>query len=81
MAFTTSPDKVADIKALGADEVVISKDEAQMAKHANSFDMILNTVAAPHNLDAYHIAAEARRHHGAGGRAVQRRIPRPPSST
>ena len=53
VAFTTSPDKVADIKALGADEVVISKDEAQMAKHANSFDFILNTVAVPHNLDAY----------------------------
>lgn len=53
VAFTTSPDKIADIKALGADEVVISKDPEQMAKHANSFDMILNTVAAPHNLDAF----------------------------
>jgi uncharacterized zinc-type alcohol dehydrogenase-like protein len=53
VAFTTSPDKVADIKALGADEVVISKDEAQMKKHLSSFDMILDTVAAPHNLDAY----------------------------
>ena len=53
VAFTTSPDKVDAIKALGADEVVISKDEAQMAKHANSFDMILNTVAVAHNLDAF----------------------------
>jgi uncharacterized zinc-type alcohol dehydrogenase-like protein len=53
VAFTTSPDKIADIKALGADEVVVSKDADQMAKHANSFDMILNTVAAPHNLDAF----------------------------
>jgi uncharacterized zinc-type alcohol dehydrogenase-like protein len=53
VAFTTSPDKVADAKALGADEAVVSKDEAQMAKHANSFDLIINTVAAPHNLDAY----------------------------
>jgi uncharacterized zinc-type alcohol dehydrogenase-like protein len=53
VAFTTSPDKVADAKALGADEVVVSKDEAQMKKHLNSFDMILNTVAAPHNLDAF----------------------------
>ena len=53
VAFTTSPDKVNDIKALGADEVVISKDETHMAKHANSFDMILNTVAAPHNLDVF----------------------------
>ncbi|MCX7282179.1 MAG: NAD(P)-dependent alcohol dehydrogenase [Alphaproteobacteria bacterium] len=39
--------------ALGADEVVVSKDEAQMKKHLNSFDMILNTVAASHNLDAF----------------------------
>jgi alcohol dehydrogenase (NADP+) len=53
VAFTTSPDKVADAKALGADDVVVSKDQAQMQKHANSFDMILNTVAAPHNLDAF----------------------------
>ena len=53
VAFTTSPDKIADAKKLGADEIVISKDEAQMQKHAGSFDLIINTVAAPHNLDAY----------------------------
>jgi uncharacterized zinc-type alcohol dehydrogenase-like protein len=53
VAFTTSPDKVADAKALGADEVVVSKNADEMAKHANSFDMILNTVAASHNLDAF----------------------------
>jgi uncharacterized zinc-type alcohol dehydrogenase-like protein len=53
VAFTTSPDKIGDAKALGADEVVVSKDAAQMQRHANSFDMILNTVAAPHNLDAF----------------------------
>jgi alcohol dehydrogenase (NADP+) len=51
--FTTSPDKKEDALRLGADEVVISKDEAQMAQHANSFDFILNTVAAPHSLDAF----------------------------
>src|ERR1019366_1515697 len=51
--FTTSPGKAADGKRLGADEVVLSKDAVQMAKHANSFDFILNTVAASHNLDAY----------------------------
>ncbi|MGH8184560.1 MAG: NAD(P)-dependent alcohol dehydrogenase [Rhodanobacteraceae bacterium] len=51
--FTTSPNKIADGKRLGADEVVISKDAGQMGKHAGSFDFILNTVAAPHNLDAY----------------------------
>ncbi len=51
--FTTSPSKVEDGKRLGADEVVISRDENQMAKHAGSFDFILNTVAASHNLDAF----------------------------
>lgn len=53
VAFTTSPDKVKDAQALGAHEVVISRDEAQMAAHTGSFDFILNTVAAPHNLDAF----------------------------
>jgi uncharacterized zinc-type alcohol dehydrogenase-like protein len=51
--FTTSASKIADGKQLGADEVVISKNEAEMGKHAGSFDFILNTVAAPHNLDAF----------------------------
>lgn len=51
--FTTSAGKAEDGKRLGADEVVISKDDAQMAKHAGSFDFILNTVAASHNLDAF----------------------------
>src|SRR6201981_1995801 len=51
--FTTSPNKVEDAKRLGADEVVISKDPEAMAAHQNSFDFILNTVAAPHNLDAF----------------------------
>ena len=51
--FTTSPGKVADGKRLGAHEVVISKDEAQMAAHANSFDFILDAVAATHDISAY----------------------------
>ncbi len=53
VAFTTSAAKVADAKALGADEVVVSKDEAQMKKHLNSFDLILDTVSASHILDAF----------------------------
>lgn len=53
VAFTTSASKVDDAKKLGADEVVISTDAAQMAKHAGSFDFILDTVAASHNLDAF----------------------------
>lgn len=51
--FTTSPDKTEDAKRLGADEVVISKNPDEMKKHVNSFDFILDTVAASHNLDAY----------------------------
>lgn len=51
--FTTSVNKKADALRLGADEVVISKDAEQMAAHLNSFDFILNTVAASHDLDAF----------------------------
>src|SRR5271156_95494 len=51
--FTTSANKVADGLRLGAHEVVISKNEAEMAKHAGSFDFILDTVSAEHNLNAY----------------------------
>ncbi|MFI3904752.1 NAD(P)-dependent alcohol dehydrogenase [Ochrobactrum sp. S1502_03] len=53
VAFTTSESKRADAKALGADEVIVSRNEEEMKAHANSFDFILNTVAASHNLDAF----------------------------
>jgi len=51
--FTTSIDKVADGLRLGANEVIISKDAEALQKHANSFDFILNTVAATHDLNPY----------------------------
>jgi uncharacterized zinc-type alcohol dehydrogenase-like protein len=51
--ITTSPDKAEDAQRLGAKEVLISKDEAQMAKHANSFDLILDTVPVAHDLNPY----------------------------
>src|SRR5260221_8055094 len=51
--FTTSPNKTADALRLGADEVVISKNEAEMQKHAGSFDFILDTVSGEHNLNSY----------------------------
>jgi uncharacterized zinc-type alcohol dehydrogenase-like protein len=51
--FTTSPSKAEDARRLGADEVVISTDPAAMKAHASSFDLILDTVAASHDLDAY----------------------------
>ncbi|MES2288269.1 MAG: NAD(P)-dependent alcohol dehydrogenase [Pseudomonadota bacterium] len=53
VAFTTSESKRQDALDLGADEVVISRDPDDMAKHAGTFDFILNTVAASHNLDAF----------------------------
>lgn len=53
VAFTTSESKRNDAKALGADEVVVSRNPDEMAAHAQSFDLIVNTVAAPHNLDAF----------------------------
>jgi uncharacterized zinc-type alcohol dehydrogenase-like protein len=51
--FTTSTSKTADAKRLGADEVVLSKDAAQMEKHVNTFDFILDTVSADHDVNAY----------------------------
>ena len=51
--FTTSPAKAADAERLGADEVVISSDTAGRKKHAASFDLILNTVSASHDLETY----------------------------
>ncbi|MBD9480677.1 NAD(P)-dependent alcohol dehydrogenase [Pseudoxanthomonas sp. PXM02] len=51
--FTTSPNKRNDALRLGADEVVVSKDDAQMAAQASTLDFIVNTVAAPHNLDPF----------------------------
>jgi uncharacterized zinc-type alcohol dehydrogenase-like protein len=51
--FTTSARKEASAKALGADEVVVSTDEAAMKAHAASFDFILDTVSAPHDLNPY----------------------------
>jgi uncharacterized zinc-type alcohol dehydrogenase-like protein len=50
--FTTSPGKAADALKLGAHEVVISKDAAQMAAQAGSFDFILDTVSADHDINA-----------------------------
>lgn len=51
--FTRSTSKVADGERLGASEVCVSTDPDQMARHANALDLIIDTVAAPHDLDAY----------------------------
>jgi alcohol dehydrogenase (NADP+) len=51
--FTTSPSKIEDGKRLGADEVVVSKNADEVAKHASSFDFILDAVSAEHDINAY----------------------------
>lgn len=53
VAFTTSESKREAARTLGADEVVVSRSASEMAAHAKSFDLIVDTVAAPHELDAY----------------------------
>jgi uncharacterized zinc-type alcohol dehydrogenase-like protein len=53
VAFTTSEAKRDAALALGADEVVVSHNADAMAAHGKSFDLIVNTVAAPHDLDAF----------------------------
>ncbi len=53
VVFTTSPGKTEDALRLGADEVVVSRDADEMQKHAGSFDFILDTVSAKHDINAY----------------------------
>jgi uncharacterized zinc-type alcohol dehydrogenase-like protein len=53
VAFTTSESKRVAALTLGAHEVVVSRHAEEMAAHAKSLDLILNTVAAPHDLDAF----------------------------
>jgi alcohol dehydrogenase (NADP+) len=50
--FTTSANKKDDALRLGADEVVVSRDANAMAKHAGSFDFILDAVSADHDINA-----------------------------
>ncbi len=51
--FTHSPNKKEDALRLGADEVVVSSNADEMKKHAGSFDFILDTVSANHDINAY----------------------------
>jgi uncharacterized zinc-type alcohol dehydrogenase-like protein len=50
--FTTSPNKKEDALRLGADEVILSKNADEMARHAGSFDFILDCVSAEHDINA-----------------------------
>src|SRR6185503_2428099 len=51
--FTTSPSKTDDAKRFGATHVVLASDKAAMKQHSASFDLIIDTVSASHQLDAY----------------------------
>src|SRR5215216_198635 len=53
VVFTTSPDKKEDAFRLGADEVVVSRNANEMEKHAGTFNFILDTVSAEHDINAY----------------------------
>ncbi len=53
VVFTTSPGKKEDALRLGANEVIISSNPDEMQKHAGSFDFILDTIAANHDINAY----------------------------
>jgi uncharacterized zinc-type alcohol dehydrogenase-like protein len=51
--ITTSPEKGKDATRLGADQVLVSRDDAAMAAHRGSFDFLLNTIPVPHELNPY----------------------------
>lgn len=53
IVYTTSQSKVEDAQRLGADDVVLSKDEAQMAKYAGKLHFVLDTVSGSHDINAY----------------------------
>jgi alcohol dehydrogenase (NADP+) len=53
VVFTTSPKKKEDALRLGADEIVVSRNADELQKHAGSFDFILDTVSADHDVNVY----------------------------
>jgi uncharacterized zinc-type alcohol dehydrogenase-like protein len=53
VVFTTSPGKAEAAARLGAHDVVVSTQAAEMQKHLGSFDFILDTVSASHDVSAY----------------------------
>ncbi len=51
--FSRTPDKTDDAKALGADTVIISTDQAQMKSVRGKFDLIIDTVPYVHDVNPY----------------------------
>ena len=53
IVYTTSPSKFEDAKRLGADDVVLSKDAAQMRRYAGKLHFLLDCVSADHDINVY----------------------------
>lgn len=53
VAISTSDKKEALARSKGADKFVVSKDPESIKKHAMSCDILLNTVAAGHDINTY----------------------------
>ena len=51
--LSTSPDKEADARKLGAHKFVVTKDPEQVKAAAGTFDFILDTVSAKHDFNMY----------------------------
>ncbi|MDQ4140422.1 MAG: NAD(P)-dependent alcohol dehydrogenase, partial [Bacteroidota bacterium] len=51
--LSTSPNKEADAKALGAHNFAVTRNEEHLKQYRNYFDFILDTVSAPHDLNLY----------------------------
>jgi uncharacterized zinc-type alcohol dehydrogenase-like protein len=51
--FSRNPEKLADALELGADRLLVSGDADAMAKAANSFDLIIDTVPVKHDVNPY----------------------------
>lgn len=50
VVLTRSPGKSDDARALGADDVVVTTDEQDLARAASSIDLLIDTISAPHDL-------------------------------
>lgn len=51
--FTGSPGKIEDAKSMGADDVLISRNGQAFQRYKGQFDLILDTVSAPHDINCY----------------------------
>ena len=52
-AFTTSPDKVEDIRGFGAKEVIVVDDPSKLAPYKAQLDYLISTIPAQFDVAAY----------------------------